>query len=160
MVCQATNWKDNGLLTRKKAGLQTLERFLDEDARQIGGYRQGLLSRLSSRLAPVCIGQSRDNPQAACWGRNGRFAFQIGPLYAQNQDTAIEAFGRQANAAILAGATTLIVDVPTGQSAFLNQLQEMGFTFSRRLLRMRLGELRGAPSPLPSLYAIAGPELG
>ncbi len=88
-------------------------------------------------------------------GRNGRISRQIGPLCADDPETAI-ALLRDA----LHGQTgAVIIDACDHQLLFVEHLKALGFKKQRPFLRMAKG--RQAPFGDPArMFALAGPELG
>ncbi len=88
-------------------------------------------------------------------GRPGRTATQIGPVVAEDEETAAALIEHG-----LAGAEgPVLIDLVDGRPALEKLLTERGFTVQRRFLRMARG--RDIPYGDPSrLFAAAGPELG
>jgi len=125
-----------------------LEAACRMDCESIGADRRRLLESLLER-APECawIVPGR----GFCLGRPGFRYHQLGPVVAEDRDTA-----RELVASCLArlGGRTFAIDVPQADDALLAWLRDVGFIEERPFLRMFL---RGG-LPARHLYAICGPE--
>jgi len=138
------------------AGVRPLEerdwtRVLELDRAAFGASRELLLRALAARL-----------PQAA-WvaergfvlGRDGHEACQLGPLVAQDADTAKALL----SAALARVPAPLYVDVADHAPELRAWLESLGFAFQRPFTRMVHGE-GGAPGDESRVFLVAGPELG
>ena len=87
--------------------------------------------------------------------REGRQATQIGPLVADDSDTAIALAAHS-----LAGLDgRAVLDCPSRHGPLIEWLKASGFAYQRPYIRM----LRGRSEPLDNadlVFALAGPELG
>jgi ribosomal protein S18 acetylase RimI-like enzyme len=126
------------------------------DQRAFGGRRRSVLARLLERapwLAALAV--RGGEPCGFLLARDGREAFQIGPIAATDPDAAIALLGR--TQVLLAGGA--YVDVLDRHHEVATWLAAHGFAPQRRLTRMLFrrdepfGDARLA-------VAIAGPELG
>ena len=126
------------------------------DSRAFGGGREALLASLMERQ-PERAFISRQGGSVAGYvlARDGRQATQIGPLVADDPDTAIALAARA-----LAGLDgQAVIDCPARHRALIEWIQASGFAYQRPYIRM----LRGRSEPLDIadlVYALAGPELG
>ena len=127
---------------------------LDEAA--LGVRREALLRRLAARLpAAAWVAEGRAGLRGFVLGREGRTASHLGPLVAG--DPAVAAALLDAAFARVPGP--MQVDVVDTQQVLQTHLEDLGFTSRRAFTRMALGE--GDPlGRRPTLYAVAGPELG
>ena len=127
------------------------------DAPVFGASREAVLHMLW-RNAPQqaqCVIRER-KLMGYCLGRSGSDTEQIGPLVADDVDTA-----RALLLAALEAVTghAAIIDVPVRQEAWRQLLTEIGFVERRPFTRMVLGEPATAGPP-GKQFAIAGPEIG
>lgn len=96
-----------------------------------------------------------DRPTGFVLARDGRLATQIGPLVADDQETAVALL--RAALARIDGA--VFIDVPDHQGEVRTWLAKQGFSVQRGYTRMLLGQ--SAPLDRPaSIMALAGPEFG
>ena len=114
----------------------------------MGAHRPAVLGHLLGRW-PAAAWQSE---QGFVLARDGRTAFQVGPLWADRPATAAALL----DYAVAACPGPVIVDAPDGQGEFAGRLAELGFVRQRAYMRMVYGDA-GLSEP-PSLFAIAGPE--
>lgn len=122
------------------------------DAQAFGCDRAPLLERLRARSSGFgCVVEGK----GFLLGREGRVATQLGPIVAEDEDTA---------AALVAFACgrvrgPVLLDALDRHGALARWLEGQGFSRERPYTRMALGrdELFGDPR---RLAAIAGPELG
>jgi GNAT superfamily N-acetyltransferase len=125
------------------------------DCQVFGADRSALLAALWAR-APECawIVRGADSLRGYSFGRNGRLFHQLGPVVADDQDTA-----RQLTAACFSGldGRLFAIDAPSFDAEWLGWLQSTGFAAERPFVRMFLA---GHTHPgLPARqYAITGPE--
>jgi GNAT superfamily N-acetyltransferase len=123
------------------------------DCRAFRADRQTLLGDLCRRAPELAwVAEAKDG---FCLGRNGRGAWQLGPVVATDPATAI---------ALVASAlgsieVPVMIDVPDHHLGLTDWLQRSGFHAQRPYTRMLLS--RDQPFDDPGLtYAITGPELG
>ena len=122
------------------------------DAAAFGCDRSPLLERLRHRSREfACVVEGR----GFLLGREGRVATQIGPIVADDEQTATSLAAR----ALARLEAPVIVDALERHGAFARWLAAHGFERERPYTRMALGrdELFGDPA---KTFAIAGPELG
>jgi len=126
------------------------------DAAVFGNDRSAVLGRLRSRLPPAELLARRDGQIAGMLlGRDGRIAFQLGPLIADDDETA---------KALLARALSQIdgpiyIDVADAKAGVRAFLEAAGFTVQRPFTRMLLGR-NGSFDDVARTYAVIGPEFG
>jgi predicted N-acetyltransferase YhbS len=128
----------------------------DYDARSSGADRAALLTHLHGRRPDLAF-VARAGEWAAGYvlGRDGRGATQIGPLVAEDDETAI-ALAARALANVQGPA---IVDAPAAQRSFIDWLAGVGFAERQPFVRM----LRGREAPLDQadyIFAAAGLDFG
>jgi len=130
--------------------------LLQLDLAAFGCDRGPLLSRLRERCKGfACVAGAGGRLRGFLLGREGRIATQLGPIVAEDEDTA-------AALAAWAGARLeppVIVDALERHDGFSRWLAANAFEKERPYTRMALGrdELFGDPR---RMVAIAGPELG
>lgn len=122
---------------------------LDREA--FGADRARLLRALRQRLPLAAFGE----PNGFVVGRDGREAWQIGPLVARDEKTAIELL----ESALAAVPAPVYVDVVDHAPRLQHWLQAQRFAFQRPFTRMVHGAER-APGNEKLVYLVAGPELG
>jgi ribosomal protein S18 acetylase RimI-like enzyme len=122
---------------------------LDREA--FGADRTGLLRALQRRLSMAAVSLRN----GFVLGRDGREAWQIGPLVARDEETAMVLL----QAAIAAVPAPLYVDVVDHAPKLQQWLQANGFAFQRPFTRMIHASDR-APGNEKLVYLVAGPELG
>jgi GNAT superfamily N-acetyltransferase len=126
-------------------------KVLELDRKAFGASRERLLRDLARRLPRAALVHDR----GYVLGREGREAFQIGPVVARDEDTAIGLVSQ----ALSAVRPPLYVDVVDHASRLRSWLEGLGFGFQRPFTRMVRG-LADAPGDEKLVYCIAGPELG
>lgn len=126
------------------------------DAKWFGADRSAVLSRLRGRL-PEAEALVRRSGEIAGFllGRRGRRAVQIGPLVADDPETAAALLEYAAGAV----AVPVYIDVMDDKAALIEQLRSTGFVHERPYTRMMLGRSESFQD-LPHTFAVAGPELG
>ncbi len=125
------------------------------DQAAIGAAREALLTSLFQR-APHLAWISTAAPTAFCLGRTGAQFTQIGPVVAPDPNTA----QNLVHAALAAlGGQPALLDVPDFQADLRETLKTRGFMDQRTLMRMGW-KTPPPPGPIPTLFAIAGPEFG
>jgi GNAT superfamily N-acetyltransferase len=128
---------------------------LDADA--FGCARPQLLDRLHARsIGFACMAtDASGRPSAFLLGRDGRNATQLGPLVAQDEETAIALIDH----ALPRNPGPLMIDALDRHSLVARALETRGFAIQRPFTRMTLD--RATPFGDDRLMmAIAGPELG
>jgi GNAT superfamily N-acetyltransferase len=135
---------------------------LSLDLRAFGAGRERLLRNLAGRLPPAALVAERDGKLAGfVLGREGREANQVGPLIAQDEETALVLL----NAALSGVRAPVYVDIADHAPGLQAWAQDRGFAFQRPFTRMvhpaRDGADPGpAPGEAPLVFCPAGPELG
>jgi hypothetical protein len=122
---------------------------LDREA--FGASRERVLRDLARRLPQAALASER----GYVLGREGREALQIGPLVANDEQSAIALLG----AALRAVQPPLYVDVVDHAPGVRAWLEARGFVFQRPFTRMVRGAQR-APGDEKLVFLVAGPELG
>jgi hypothetical protein len=131
-----------------------LPRICSYDMEAFGADRALVLHDLHARRPEAAFfAHAGGRTSGFVLARPGRLASQIGPLVADDDETA----DRLLRAALAALSGPVIVDVFTHRQAVCELLGNLGFTAQRPFTRM----LTGA-SPLPETRTVlsAGPELG
>jgi GNAT superfamily N-acetyltransferase len=126
------------------------------DADAFGADRSALLARLRGRaVGAEFAAWHRGRILGFVLGRNGRSATQLGPLTADDNDTALALLKRS-----LSGTREPIyIDVADSKPTLCRWLQDHGFTPQRPFMRM-VHESTLEFGDRPRTMAIAGPELG
>jgi GNAT superfamily N-acetyltransferase len=127
------------------------------DVRAFGASRATLLKRLANEASEYAwVAEHDGRLEGYLLGRHGRIREHLGPLIANNAETA----GRLLDACLAAHPErTVFLDAPDDQRSWSAMLAERGFAIERPFLRMCRGQLvtPGQPS---QVYAITGPEFG
>ena len=130
--------------------------LLAYDRAAFGGDRAALLHRLADRLPGAALVAERSGRlNGFLLGRDGRATTQLGPLMAEDEETA-EVLLRHAFRALL---PPLAIDLADRHSRLGQWLVERGFAVERGLTRMAYARSTGFDDPA-RLFAAAGPELG
>ncbi|HUE44674.1 MAG TPA: GNAT family N-acetyltransferase [Aestuariivirgaceae bacterium] len=138
----------------RRATTADLTRIIDYDAQAFGADRSAVLRDLQTRCPDAAfLAESRGKPTGLILARPGRVATQIGPLVADDPETAEHLL----TAATTALSGPVIVDVFPHHNAMRTLLAHLGFTEQRPFTRMLNGALR-LPNDRTGLSA--GPELG
>jgi ribosomal protein S18 acetylase RimI-like enzyme len=124
---------------------------LELDRKAFGARRERLLRDLARRLPQAALVQDL----GYILGREGREAFQLGPLVARDEDTAIGLLSQ----ALRAVKPPLYLDVVDHAPRLRSWLEAHGFAFQRPFTRMVRG-LAAAPGDEKLVCLVAGPELG
>jgi GNAT superfamily N-acetyltransferase len=127
------------------------EDILRLDREAFGASRERVLRDLARRLPQAALASER----GYVLGREGREALQIGPLVANDEQSAIALLG----AALRAVQPPLYVDVVDHAPGVRAWLEARGFVFQRPFTRMVRGAQR-APGDEKLVFLVAGPELG
>jgi GNAT superfamily N-acetyltransferase len=126
------------------------------DARAFGADRIALLRQLAARSPSfACVVEEGGRLTGFLLGRDGRTATQLGPVVAEDPDTA-HALLTHALPRVSGG---VIVDALDRHVTFTRQLAQAGFAVERPYTRMAL-EREGGFGDAACMVAIAGPELG
>ena len=88
-------------------------------------------------------------------GREGRTAYSIGPVIADDEATGLALIARAASSV----AGPFIIDVPEAHAEIRKWLEKQGAVSPRGYVRMTLGSAPGLDDP-SHVFALAGPELG
>jgi GNAT superfamily N-acetyltransferase len=142
----------------RRATTADLTRIIDYDVQAFGGDRSAILRDLHTRCPDAAfLAQSRGIPAGFILARPGRVATQIGPLVADDPETAEHLL----TAATAALSGPVIVDLFTGHDAMRTLLATLGFTEQRPFTRMLKGKARLPPDQHGDRTILsAGPELG
>jgi hypothetical protein len=124
--------------------------FIIRDIGAMGFDRRGLLNELDGRPGSRLL----STQDATALVREGRTARHIGPVFADNPDSAL---------ALVAGIvgsepSAHLIDVVADHDDFLDGLVHAGWTVERPFQRMRFGPTAAQPGTPP--FAVAGPEFG
>lgn len=123
------------------------------DAAALGAERRPILADFAARL-PRAAWATPDG-HGAVLGRPGDLASQIGPLLAEDEQTALALL----TAALARLSGPVFIDVLDQRQAVAEFLQAKGFTQQRPFLRMTRNARRTL-GDIAQLHAIAGPEFG
>lgn len=88
-------------------------------------------------------------------GREGRAAYSIGPVIADDEATGLALIAKAASSA----PGPFIIDVPEAHAEIRKWLERQGAVSPRGYVRMTLGSAPGLDDP-SHVFALAGPELG
>jgi GNAT superfamily N-acetyltransferase len=142
-------------LTIKPLSDDTLQMLLAWDSERSGLQRRAILCHLRDRQPGMAFVAERDGkPLGFVLGREGRVATQIGPLVADDDQTALALL----QAAIQHSAAPYFIDVPDSRMHMRAWLEGQGAAAPRYFIRMVKGEARQIETA-GSVYAIGGPEL-
>lgn len=121
------------------------------------GFERGEILRDLQRRRPHCAWVARRAGRVAGYvlARDGRLATQVGPVLAEDEETAALLTSTAARAA----ATPAFIDVPVAQTKFREWLRCRGAAVQRGFVRMVRGE-EGPRERAERIFAVAGPELG
>ena len=138
------------------AGTDAITEIATFDSRAFGGDREALLASLMERRPDrAFVARTGDTLTGYALARDGRQATQIGPLVADDPNTAVALAARA-----LAGLDgQAVIDCPSRHRTLIEWLGASGFAYQRPYIRM----LRDRSDPLDDadwVYALAGPELG
>ena len=127
------------------------------DARVFGSERKELINHLAvDRINLGWIVKEADGTKGFLLAREGTLFHQIGPLFAESEELAIQLFSKAAEQ--LKGKP-VTVDIHTSKSEFRSFLLSLGFETQRPFHRMYLR--RNLFPGEPSLqYTLASPEVG
>jgi GNAT superfamily N-acetyltransferase len=126
------------------------------DAAAFGADRSALLQRLRGRLpAAELIAERNGRIAGFMLGRNGRSASQIGPLIAEDDDTAHLLLAR----ALSAIEGPIYLDFADAKTEIRTWLMQGGFVAQRPLTRMLYRRSTGFDDTSRT-FAVVGPEFG
>jgi GNAT superfamily N-acetyltransferase len=124
--------------------------FITCDVNAMGFDRRNLLAELFGRPGSRLFSTN----DAMALVRGGRMARHIGPVFADNPDSALTLV-----AGIVASAPGAhLIDAVADQAVFLDGLMRTGWTMERSFQRMRFGRTATRAGEPP--FAVAGPEFG
>lgn len=129
-----------------------LSRVLETDRQVFGADRSGILRRLHNfapEYAMVVDG-------GYCFGRHGFRAEHIGPVVADNEESARSLVS---SAAATSPERSFLIDAPHHSADWVRWLESAGFVAERPFIRMYRGS-NPFPGTPERVFAIAGPELG
>jgi GNAT superfamily N-acetyltransferase len=127
---------------------------LDENA--FGSSRRSLLERLARRSHEfACVAFGADGLCGFLLGRDGRNATHLGPIVANDQDTACALVAYAASKLV----GPVYIDILDRHDRFRSWLLEQEFSIQRPFTRMAMGS-GIAYGDAQQIMAIAGPELG
>ncbi len=89
------------------------------------------------------------------FGREGRAAYSVGPVIADNEATGLALIARAASSV----PGPFIIDVPDAHRQIQAWLEHQGAVSPRGYARMTRGSAPGLDDP-SHVFALAGPELG
>jgi GNAT superfamily N-acetyltransferase len=126
------------------------------DAAAFGTDRSPLLQRLRGRLpAAELIAEQNGRIMGFMLGRNGRSASQVGPLIAEDDDTARQLLAR----ALSAIESPVYLDFADAKAEIRAWLTQCGFVAQRPLTRMLYRRSTGFDDTSRT-FAVVGPEFG
>jgi GNAT superfamily N-acetyltransferase len=126
------------------------------DARAFGADRSALLGRLRHRLPPAeWLAERNDRIVGFLLGRHGLKASHVGPLIAEDEDTACALLER----ALASINGPIYGDFADSKTALRTWLASRGFVSQRPLTRMVLGRAAGFDDEART-FAVVGPEFG
>lgn len=145
----------------KKIGIRGLQdsdwpQIISFDRAVFGADRSALLRSLAQRLPEVSLVAARHGRISGfSLGRDGRVMTQLGPVLAEDNDTAIGLLA----AAVSAVSGPVAIDVPDRHVALTTWLTARAFSIERPFTRM-IYQSASSFDDTTRLFAIAGPELG
>lgn len=134
-----------------------MPRLLDFDRMAFGADRAVVLESVRSRARQFAfVSEEAHTITGYCMGRSGDRFTHIGPVVA---NTVAEAQSLCSAALHQASGRPVIIDALSGNRAWTNWLNDMGFREQRPLMRMYRGE-NASPGVVDKQFAILGPEFG
>jgi hypothetical protein len=131
--------------------------ILDLDQKAFGASRETVLRNLASRQPKIALVAERNGQIAGfVLGREGREALQIGPLVADDAQTARALLG----AALGRIDGPVYLDIADHAAPLQAWVLAQGFAVQRSFTRMAHGPEGGAPGNAAVVFCPAGPELG
>jgi GNAT superfamily N-acetyltransferase len=122
------------------------------DRAQIGMERPKLLTHLAERQPAMAFVADSGG---FVLGREGRTAYSIGPVVADDEATGLALIARAASSV----PGPFIIDVPDAHADIRRWLERQGAVSPRGYVRMTLGTAPGLDDP-SHVFGLAGPELG
>lgn len=134
------------------------------DAQAFGASRLRLLRALAQRTPQAAwVAEGENALRGYVLAREGRTALQLGPLLADDEDTAIGLLAAALGSMQRSGNTLgrdVIVDLCDGRQRLAAWLRAQGFVPERPFTRMVHGAQNQAPGDARRVCLVAGPELG
>lgn len=131
--------------------------LIEYDSRVFGVNRQSLMKHLAAdRLECGWLARVNEKIAGILLAREGTLYHQIGPLFAETEEVAIQLFSK---AAYHLQGKPVTIDIHTSKTNFRNFLLSLGFETQRPFYRMYLKEnpFSGIPE---NQYTLASPEVG
>jgi len=126
------------------------------DRAAFGADRSGVLANLRERVPQAALIAERGGRICGyLMGRDGRRATQLGPLIADDADTALALLAR----GLAAVQGPVYIDLADSKASLRAWLTARGFTSERPLTRMLLRHAKSFDD-VTKTFAVAGPELG
>lgn len=129
-----------------------LPSVLAYDRRQSRMDRSKLLTHLAARQPAMAFVADSGG---FVLGREGRTAYSIGPVVADDEATGLALIAKAASSV----TGPFIIDVPDAHADIRRWLEHQGAVSPRGYVRMTLGSAPGLDDP-SHVFALAGPELG
>jgi GNAT superfamily N-acetyltransferase len=127
------------------------------DRKIFGSDRQSVLERnFRDATQYAFVVEEQGRIKGYCLGRHGHDFDQIGPIVANDVDTAIELFSGATHQSV---DKPVVVDILIHTAEWLEFVPSLGFTELRPLLRMYRGPNNYPGEPIKQ-FAILGPEFG
>lgn len=146
-----TRWQGSGKGLPSQALAQPPSNTIDQANCAFGADRNFVLENFNKRYPAV----TSANASTVCFVRDGRLAWQIGPVIGRDEAEAIESI----EALIKQLSGTVFIDLLDDCASIAQRLVQLGFTKQRPFLRMQKGSHQFQPTQYQTL-AIAGPEFG
>jgi GNAT superfamily N-acetyltransferase len=127
-----------------------LAELVARDADAMGFDRSALLSELAGRAGSRLL----SNGKATALVRDGRATRHIGPLFADNAESALALVDQ----IVRDEARPVLIDAIASRREFLDGLTATGWTIERPFQRMRFG--RATTTSKDIAFAVTGPEYG
>lgn len=124
--------------------------LVTQDADAVGFDRGALLNELAARTGSRVV----SNGNAKALVRDGRTTRHIGPLFADNAESALALVDQ----IVRDEARPVLMDTIASRHEFLDGLAASGWTIERPFQRMRFG--RATTQSRDIAFAVAGPEYG
>lgn len=136
---------------------EMLQEIIVKDSLVFGANRESVIKHFFNNAPEYAlyIGKN-DYLKGYCFGRHGYYYEQIGPIIAEDLETAYDLL---LNAMKNGGGKPVALDTFIFNNQWLATLNKLGFQRQRPLYRMYRGHLT-TPGIKEKQFAIAGPELG
>jgi GNAT superfamily N-acetyltransferase len=153
-----------GPIPEPESGATEISRVRSIDVPRLGAWDEPVFGADRTRLldwyrrngGPGFRLEEDETTRGLVFSRPGSFAFQVGPLVAEDESSARRLLLRALSAS---EDRPVIIDLPTPNSAAVELAGEFGFERSRVLLRMHRGPNRHPGRP-DKVFALAGFEYG